>query len=354
MPNKDVDYGKLLHVVCHKINKVQNSKEVSHKFGDRLSQAEEPSTLNFFNSFMKERTSSNRETSYSAFIEGRDGDAAVFQKHLLAYLEERQSNQSFMAFSKKIAEHFEACLSKVIQAIGGILFTLDYEKDNHHCIVVTLLNEEISSSLKDDLTLLSGKALNIKQVAFSAIIDCTNWRSEDLRKERPNYITLASGQRNMPDYYKDSFLGCMKVVNGEESTKTFMKSIESFCAQKKYSNDKIDKIYEKVANYCEVNKKEAFLPDILNHIFPETKDQEEYYKHCQENNFEVSSSFKPHRKALNRWLKFTYNKNGIDLKISRDRINDQTAFYREKEKVLVIKDSDGELWSHFKDFSRNE
>lgn len=354
MSKKDVDYGKLLHVVCHKINKAQNEKEVSHKFADRLSQAGEPGTLAFFTSFMKERTSSNRDTSYSAFMEGKEGDAEVFQKNLLVYLESGKSDQSFMDFSKKIAEHFETCLSKVTQAIGGILFTFDYEKDTRHCIVVTLLNEEISSSLKEDLTLLSGKALNIKQVAFSAIIDCTNWRSDDLRKERPNYITLASGQRNMPDYYKDSFLGCMKVVNGEESTDTFMKSIESFCMEKKYSNEKIDHIYEKVASYCDENKKEVFLPDLLNRIFPETAVQDDYYKHCRENNFEVSSSFKPHKRALNRWLKFTYNNNGIDLKISRDRINDQTAVYRQKEKALLIKDPTGELWAQFKDFSRDK
>lgn len=354
MPKKEEDYGRLLHVVCHKILKEQNSKDVSPKYAEKLSQKDSSDTLDFFRSFMKERTSSRKDTSYSAFQENADGDAAVMQRCLEVYHKSDLDDSSFMEASVKLASHFESCLLKTPQAIGGILVMFDYIKDEHHDFVVALLNEEVSSSLKDDLTLLSGKALNIKQVAFSAIIDCTNWQKEELKKARPNYIVLASGQRDMPDYYKTSFIGCDRVMAGEVSTNIFMESVDSFCQKQGYDKFKLEHVHEQIAKYCDSHRKEAFLGEMLNWIFPEISVQEEYHRHCEENDFEVSACFKPNRTALNKWKRLTYNKNGIDLKISLERINDNTARYDKESKTVVIKDKTGEIGDLFKKFLKND
>ena len=132
MPKKEEDYGRLLHVVCHKILKEQNSKDVSPKYAEKLSQKDSSDTLDFFRSFMKERTSSRKDTSYSAFQENADGDAAVMQRCLEVYHKSDLDDSSFMEASVKLASHFESCLLKTPQAIGGILVMFDYIKDEHH------------------------------------------------------------------------------------------------------------------------------------------------------------------------------------------------------------------------------
>lgn len=353
MAKKEDDYGKLMHVVCHRITKEQNSKDTTHVYADRLSTNDSPDTIAFFKSFMKERTSSRRDTSYSAFRCNVEGDAAVMQKNLHCYLDSDASDSSFMSTSVKIAAHFEYCLMKTPQAIGGILVMFDYDKNGHHYFVVSLMNEEISSSLNTDLTLLSGKALNIKQVAFSAIIDCTNWLDDELLKNRPNYIVLASGVRDMPDYYKTSFIGCDRVVAGEANTIKFMESIDSFCIEKGFDKTRVEQIHERIAKYCDSHKKEAVMCDMLNCIFPETADQEEYYQHCSLHDFEISASFRPSVKALNHWKRLEYNKNGINLKINMERIEDKTARYDRESKLVVIKDETGELETLFGQFSKD-
>lgn len=131
-----------------------------------------------------------------------------------------------------------------------------------------------------------------------------------------------------------------------------MEAIEKFMTSIKEDNISWESERSMACRIMTENRDEVYTEHLLNVLLPNPTHQDQFWDFCNRNQYEISASFKPSKLIYKSWQKLMYEKNGIKIDISRDRMEDRTARYDNKKKELIIKDNDGGIfkeWSMFVD-----
>ena len=357
MANENKD-GTIKHLIIHNIFKDQNQKDIIQDCSKTLLEIDDD-VLNFFHNFIKSTSDNRGGFAFSAFLNDKNDRDEKYRRlpmmssFLGMYYNGEMDDKSFLDISLEIAELYYSCLSMELLSTGGYLILFDYtDEEGNDKFAVTLMVQETGSAVVNH-QLKTIKALNMKQMALAAIINRTKW-ANSCNGSDTNYIKLVCGQKELSSYYMGGFIGCHRVSKSQKATKNFMDAIEGFFSSKNLDAFSWESRRSDACKIMMDNKDEVNTSHLINVLLPEPILQDEFWDYCRDNEYEISSSFKPSRISYRAWMKLVYEKNGIKIDISRNRMDDHTARYDKGNGELIIMDKDGSIYEEWKKFSDGE
>ena len=354
--NNEVE-PRIQHIAIHFIEKEQNKGKVKKK--DLAKDLDNPTSegvTNFIEGFCKTRADINRSIAYASFLEELESkyryDIRPIKDMIIEYEAGKKTDKDFLNLSIEIAERYIRCLETTRLSTGDHMIVFDYiDQNNKPMFGITLLGQEFSSYVEGH-KLKTSLALNLKQMTLAAIIDLDRWLNPK-EGDPANYISFICGTKDLSEYYREGFIGCEKISRSSKATSDFMTAAELLAKDKlNLTQNEWENIRDKVASHMHENKQEVIVLHLLNIMFPNPNDQAEFYKIADENNLLISASFKPNQTAMKRWEKLVYNKNGIKIEASQDRIDDGTVTYEDGR--LIILDPEGAIAREYENFRRQE
>ncbi len=356
MPNETIQDQRLQHIVVHKLFKEQNTKEVDAQLSEKLLDSADVSAKSFFMNFCKSLKRC-RSILYSAFI---DKDPKRLERHIVKVSLEKYlsdiSDATFLLMSKTVADRLRQCLIEERMSTGGYLIVFDYLGDrNVHTIAIAMMVNKDSSGINEkDLSFVAGKSLDVDKMALATIVNVDRWLSPD-EDESPNYLSFICGLKEASNYYKDDFIGCMRISKNKQATQAVLDCVDGFFREElKSSSVEIERMHNKASNFFHGHREEVVFQNLLNEIMPDSGVQDKLFNYARQKGYAISSSFKPHKTLIKKWEKMVYDGDGIKIEISPNRIKDSTVRYDKETKMLMIKDGDGRLYKEYSVYAEEE
>ena len=331
------------YIVAHKLFKEQNSDQIDEKFAEELIVGNPGSDI-FVTNFKK------AHTIRAGILHGRFiNDISVYpvQGFVGDYLD-NATPEMFLEMSKQIGYHLRKCLRDDKRSAGGYLIVFDYTDEvKGHIIAIALMNDKANSGI-DAETLKFTKSMTLDlqhmHVATTIIID-------RLLDEDPtlNHLTFMSGLRHVSELYKKTFIGCDNAMLSAKATNSVMGAVEGFLKNELgYDDTQLKIARDAVVDYFEESPQEVTLQEIQNRVFPSPEDQARFEGYVDEQQYELSASFKPNKSSYKSWKKFYYKGSGIIIDIDPERVHDGTVDYSNERQCLIINDSAGILYDEYR------
>ncbi|MBK5246341.1 MAG: nucleoid-associated protein [Peptostreptococcaceae bacterium] len=333
------------YIVAHKLFKRQNSEEIEEKIVDELIEIAPVSEL-FVTNF-KQAHSVRKGVQHGRFID--DLNRWPVQKFVMEYCSET-TPEKFLELSKKIGIHLRKCLKDDKRSAGGFLIVFDYTDESRgHIVAIALMADKADSGL-DTNTLKFTKNMTLDlqhmHVATTIMIDRLLTANIDI-----NYLTFMTGLRGLSEIYRKNFIGCDNVQLSAKATKYAIEAIESFLISEKHFDDAaMNEARNKIVKYFDDNPQEVSLQQMQNIVIPNPDDQEEFNDYIEQQQLELSASFKPNKKSYKSWKKFYYKESGIMIDIDASKVEDKTVTYYNEDHQLRIKDPTGDLYREYRKF----
>lgn len=352
---------KMIHLAIHIIEKEQNSEQVRKDLASELDDPQSSGVENFLECFNNARTDVKRSIAYASFLEEIDEkyrfDIKTLQEMIEEYEDGEKNDESFLQFSINIAERYIRCLKTASLSTGNHLIVFDYiDESGKPLLALTLLNQEFGSFVHNH-KLETSLALNMRQMSLAAIIDINRWKYPGAEKAS-NYISFICGSKDLSKYYREGFIGCEKVSRSAKATKDFMDAVEGY--MKDILNADLSDLEDKrqeAIRFMYEHAQEVNTQELINILLPNPQHQEGLYIYADQNHFLLSSSFKPNKTALKKWEKLVYNKEGVKVEVSKERIEDGTVSYEKAQEGsvgrLVIIDRTGRIKDEYEKFKFN-
>ncbi|MGD1818940.1 MAG: nucleoid-associated protein [Pleomorphochaeta sp.] len=334
---------KLKHIIVHKVAKEQGKKKETAEitFGDTVIDPNDKGAVLFVNEFYKANTR-KRGLQYGTFTEKAN------LKKIIGNYDKNISSADFFSLSKIITESYKQNL--VSAATGGYLIIFQYEDLIKGTIfAIAVLKDKETASITDSLKFTSNYTLDMDIMGLATTVLINRYLD---KTSQLNHLTFLTGLKDLSDYYKNDFIGCTNVKKSTIATRDFMNAFEGYAKEKKgLTEDQLTPKRKALIEYFDTHKDEVIVQDMLNIAFPEEKDQKEFDTYTTENNFELSSSFKPNNSVLIKWKKFSVHYKGISLEFSPKKIKDQIIKYDNESNRLYIKDDDKVFYNEYIKFT---
>ena len=344
---KTENTNKLGRIVIHYLEKEQHSRDVKPDYATALASSSDENTKIFFDNFIKVINKTSKEFTYNSFLE-KNPNKKYVSDIIEEYPNKTKTDEEFLKVSKDIAVLFKDCLSNASASTGGQMIIFDYTTaSGKQKLAITLMNTESTTATKDH-SFISGVSLNMNHMALAAIINISRWTNKAEFTANPNVVQFIAGEREISKYYREDFIGCAWKSNSKIHTETLMNALNGFMTGiKKKTPQEWYSVRSRACEYMESNPQETILKNLLNCIMEDEDDQKEFIAYCEENDYELSASFKPNKQVLKNWKKLIYNTKGIKVEIEPEKLKDGSTAYiaaSEKEKgYLKIFDTDGEI-----------
>lgn len=337
--------GNISFIVAHKLFKEQNSDVIDKQFADELIDIDDVATL-FVNNFRK-ANNVRQGLQHGIFVT----DEKVFpvQRHIHQYCNVKTA-ESFLGMSIEIGKHLEKCLRNERRSTGGYLIVFAYNDDEKgQIIAIAVMTDKANSGLDENtLKFTRNMSLNLDKMNVATTVIVDRWLDP---QNTINYLTFMSGLKDISLYYKDKFIGCDNVQLSALATKSALDAVEQFLKTEKHYDDiQLNQVRSEIVTYFDDNPSEVTLQYIQNIAFPDPTMQEEFASYIERENLELSASFKPNKKSYKSWKKLYYDKAGIKIDISADKVKDRTVKYDIENHCLVINDPNGDLRAEYQKF----
>lgn len=339
----------LRYIVVHKLFKAQNSDQIDEKFANEL--IENSEAANTFVTNFRQAHNIRAGILHGRFIE--DQTVYPVQRYIRDYAQDK-TPQKFLEMSVSIGKHLRSCLRSDKRSAGGYFIVFDYNDEPKGPIVgIALMNDKVNSGIDaDTLKFTQAMTLDLNHMHVGTTVMIERLLSQEIGI---NYLTFMSGLRTVSELYKKDFIGCDNALLSAKATKSAMEAFEGFLIEEKHFDDYAMKEFRgKITKYFDDNPQEVSFQEMQNIAIPDPNDQEEFNNYIEEQDLEVSASFKPNKNSYKSWKKLYFKGSGIIVDIEPDRVKDRTVRYNDTEQEFIIKDPTGELGREFKKFEDND
>ena len=335
------------HIVAHKLFKEQQSEQIDEKFADEL--IENNQAADIFVTNFKKAHNIRAGILHGRFIE--DMNVYPAQKFIREYVE-ASSPEKFLEMSVSLGLHLRNCLKQDKRSAGGYFIVFDYNDEaKGHIVAIALMNDKANSGI-DSETLKFTQSMTLDlahmHVGTTVMIDRLLSGETDI-----NYLTFMSGLRNVSGLYKKEFIGCDNALLSAKATSAAMGAFEGFLVDVKHFDEPaMREARRTLTSYFEDNKQEVTLEEMQNLVIPNPEDQEKFVRYIEQQQLELSASFKPNKSSYRSWRKLYFKGHGIMIDIDPGKVKDETVVYREQQ--LRINDPTGELFHEFNKFLNDD
>jgi len=262
----------------------------------------------------------------------------VFENNITLYplsvlLKKYLTNEiSFIEFTKEAMNLLKNKIDTENLATGGYLLFVHYD-----CFfMVVMLNDKNGVSISNDtLDIIETNHLDLEKLHLAARIDLTLWQSEGSK-----YLSFVKG-RNTGDYvsnYFREFIGCTDYTSSKEQTELLLVSVDNYCKQKEFDDERKKSFKHSVFEYCEnkrKNKELVYLEDLSHYL--DEDNPNDFFEFANSNEAKLNSGFEPHRDTLSRLQRYNGKDSDLIISFNSDLLGNRVIFNRVESTLLINK-----------------
>ncbi|WP_188765597.1 nucleoid-associated protein [Emticicia aquatilis] len=304
------------HYVIHELEKQATSMDVNEKLSQGLAE------INGFAFALVEKMHvAFKEDSSTKNTKFTDTNESPFQNTLKSYLQNECTSDDFLKFSKDSLIDLKNRIKGESLSVGGFYVFADYKFNEKKYILVGLLRKEdgFDTEFKNGVFVVKGiKNLNINKLAmgFRFNVDIYDNQIDDDR----NYIALITTGKTISKYFRD-WVSAKGLINNDANTKAFIEIITSIKKEEipKRFNSKIE-FWTSLYTFIEESDKYVKLEIVSAMYFD---DKFFLISFANEKGIVIDNEFSCDMNRLKSLIEIRVKADGIDLKIPRNKINNE-------------------------------
>ncbi|KGJ91613.1 nucleoid-associated protein YejK [Thalassotalea sp. ND16A] len=267
---------------------------------------------------------SKASKAYGGFnMEPVEGVTQPFHKLLQDYLDDQEQ---FVPFSNQACIRLKQELEKYELAETGYLVTCHYEMLGGRYLLVALLPVTEHYYVDGELNIAADNHIDTSKMQLAARIDLFDFADN---AENGRYISFIKGRagRKVSDFFLD-FLGCEEGVNAKEQSQRLVQAVEDFVNVNQLNPEEKQNTRKELLSYCKEQQqvgKEVELQE-LSQALPHEDNGDEFYKFCQENEYEIENKFPHDQTVINKVTKYSGFGAGISVSFERSHFGGDVVY----------------------------
>lgn len=323
----------LTNIVIHRINKIAGNKESTLKLADKELAIKKPETL--FIADVRESFSKRSVPTYGIFEDAFDYNH--FQKSIKDY---KDKKLDFMGFTVASMNYYKRIIEASAPATGGFMIFADFkitDKNDERFILILSINNEQGYNLSEEaLSIQQIQNLELNKMDLAAFINLTRWsnylnNSNDVK----TYLSFIRGKKKISDYFQN-FIGCDDKTTATESSTRLLNTINSYCSENNYDDDRIKETKRKIFDYCkDCNKQKKEI--LLTHISSLVDDEFPYNfsTFASDEANAVSDVIKYDSHTLRSLKYIEYQSDDFSIKLNKNLIGKTAKLSKDKRSITI-------------------
>lgn len=265
-----------------------------------------------------------------------DEDNFPTPKYLREYL--GAADKDFAALTEALMKTLAVNAQTKAAATGGHVFFAHFKRDERHYLLVTIVNDTLSTQLTQQHEVKDITHLDIDGFRFAGRINLSAWAANEDR-----YIGFLKGKGNVAEYFQ-AFLGCDGAVQDKVDTKGLVDAIKSFAVKQGIEGEKKTAFLAKAKEICDraASKRiELSFDALTNELHPE--DPKSLREHLADPDLMLNDNFIPNKSVLNTLVRFKGRTEHWALEFDRTAIEAGEVTYDHEKSTLTLRNLPDEL-----------
>lgn len=283
------------------------------------------------------RTAEDALRIYGAKINGYgtfDTDHVLYQFPVLLH-QYVNDDSGFVNFSQETTNLIAAEMRTSFFANGGYVLFLRYQNQGQDWVLIVMLKLKPGTGINEDtLSLEDTLSFDIDHLHEAARIDLEKWQTNT--QPYLSFIKKSKDGEDVTRYFRQA-LGCTEYIDSKYHTDQAIKAVDAFCKEKNWTTEQLHNARRRTYEYCDEkdkNGENANLTALSAIIF----DQEPsaFLDYVRENDYEVSETFKPHKKTYTKLHRINGAVGNIKFSFDVEDIEQQRVDYDSERNCLII------------------
>jgi len=232
-------------------------------------------------------------------------------------------------------DYLKSLMDKNGKTRGGYVVFVHYKLFGSDFLFIVILHNMSGISVDDSLELNNTQYLDTNKLHLAARIDLTEWQEADGAR----YISMIVGResKKLTDYFRD-FIGFDETVDSKKETGTLLNAVSEFCENPSFDVEQKSEIKKKALDFCAMQAdagSSVQVKDFSDYVSEAV--EEDFYRHIQNENYELSPEVTPDRLMLRKYNKFSGRAGNLSISFPLDLLNN-TIHYNQQSDTLTIKD----------------
>lgn len=252
-----------------------------------------------------------------------------------ALISEVAGELDFVSFSQIISNCLLSELKKQDFAEQGVLLISKYSWITSDYLLISLLQQNESMTVSDELELKVGHHLELSKIQLVARIDLTLFNRDP---DSNRYISFIKGRvgRKVSDFFLD-FMGAKEGFDAKVQNQVLMKAVDEFCEKEALPVEKKQEVREVAFQYCKDQLKEdedinlASLSEQLQEA-PELDGS--FYDFVSED-YELEKSFPVDRSVVRKLTKYVGSGGGVSISFDQKHLGENIHYDADSDTLTI-------------------
>ena len=318
----------IVNLIVHSIDKQADAGKASLHL--RQEKVAANSQLELFFEDLNKSFNSKAAKVYGQFVVPEGEDDTPFQGWLKNYL---ASPDSFVDFSHRCMDFLKSLMDKNGKTRGGYVVFVHYKLFGTDFLFIVILHNISGIAVDDALELNDTQYLDTNKLHLAARIDLSEWQEA----ENSRYISMIVGResKKLTDYFRD-FIGFDETVDSKQETGNLLGAVNQFCDNPSFSDEQKSEIKKKAVDYCAMQAdsgSSVMVKDFSDYVSEAV--EEDFYRHIQNENYELTPEVTPDRLTLRKYNKFSGRAGNLSISFASDMLNDNIHYNSDSDTLTI-------------------